>query len=70
MTENIDEPRWWNLGPFIVETTGNPFLAHYKVYRVADGKRGEMLFEGNGAELGAWSEAVCAKASESGILRT
>lgn len=46
------EPRFSNLGPFVVESTGNPYLGgHYKVWRIEDGKRTEMLFEGNACDL-------------------
>lgn len=58
---NIDEPRWWNLGPFVVESTGNPYLeGHHKVWRVKGGERTDMVFEGSGRELGDWSEAMAA----------
>ena len=62
---NIDEPRWSNLGPFVVESTGNPYLGgHHKVWRVKDGQRTDIVFEGNSRELGNWSEVVCAEGQD------
>lgn len=46
------------VGPFVVETEGNPYLASQRCWLASDPER-KVIFEGTSREMGEYFEAMC-----------
>jgi hypothetical protein len=58
-----DEKRYSLVGPFMVEASGNPYLAHYRCWLASDPDK-KVCFEGTSRELGNYFEVVILKLTD------